>query len=107
MTIDRNQVIEGLECCTATGVESDCKNCPYTDDAGSCTSLYPMLYDALALLRSDQAQLVEQRKRLETIADIAYDYDGYKTEEDLKALIDEMRDIALHGVPEEVTVDAE
>ena len=55
MTIDRNKVIEGLECCTATGVESDCKNCPYTDDAGSCTSLYPMLYDALALLMEYEA----------------------------------------------------
>ena len=105
--IDREKVIKGLECCTATGFESDCKNCPYTDDAGTCISIHPMLYDALALLKADQAQLVELRKRLETIADIAIDYDGYRTAEDLMSLIDEMRDIALHGVPEEVTDDAD
>ena len=52
-------------------------------------------------------QRFEQRKRLETIADIAFDYDGERTVDGLMALIDEMRDIALGNVPEEVTVDAE
>ena len=71
-----------------------------------CISIIPLLEDARSLL-ADQAQLVEQRTRLETIADIAIDYDGYRTAEDLMSLIDEMRDIALRGVPEEVTVDAD
>lgn len=31
--------------------------------------------------------------------------EDFKIEEDLKAPVDEMRDIALHGVPEEVTDD--
>lgn len=65
----------------------------------------PCIGDALALLKADQAQLVEQRKRLETIADIAIDYDGYRTAEDLMSLIDEMRDIALRGVPEDWRAD--
>lgn len=110
--IDRDKVIKGLECCIALDggtMRRSCESCPYNDDPanGTCISIIPLLEDALALLKADQAQLIEQRKRLETIADIAYDYDGYKMEEDLKALIDEMRDIALRGVPEEVTDDAE
>lgn len=107
--IEREKVISGLECCTNPGFQPDCKACPYNDNPsdGMCLSLHFMLNDALALLRSDQAQLVEQRTRLETIADIAIDYDGYRTAEDLMSLIDEMRDIALRGVPEEVRADAE
>lgn len=103
--IDREKVISGLECCTNPGFQPDCKDCPYNDNPsdGMCLSLHFMLNDALTLLKADQAQLVEQRKRLETIADIAFDYDGYKTEEDLKTLIDELRDIALRGVPEAKT----
>lgn len=104
---DRDKVVKGLECCADLQRDSmyrDCEVCPYNDNPvmGTCNNIFPLFRDAFALLKADQAQLVEQRKRLETIADIAYDYDGYKTEEDLKALIDELRDIALRGVPEEV-----
>ena len=100
--IDREKVIRGLERCT-TG-DNSCSECPYFNGSdlpqgGKCVEATQK--DALALLKADQAQLVEQRKRLETIADIAIDYDGYRMEEDLKALIDEMRDIALRGVPED------
>lgn len=107
---DRDKVIKGLECCAdwqRGSMHRFCEICPYNDNPvmQTCNSLFPLFRDALALLKADQAQLVEQRKRLETIADIAYDYDGYKMEEDLKALIDEMRDIALRGLPEEVTDD--
>lgn len=109
--IDRESVIKGLECCiTLNGctMGRSCESCPYNNRAiGTCVSIIPLMEDALALLKADQAQLVEQRKRLETIADIAVDYDGYRTAEDLMSLIDEMRDIALRGVPEEVTDDAE
>ena len=103
---DRDKVIKGLECCAdwqRGSMYRFCEVCPYNDNPvmGTCDNLFPLFRDALALLRSDQAQLLEQRKRLETIADIAYDYDGYKMEGDLKALIDEMRDIALGNVPEE------
>lgn len=63
------------------------------------------LADAGALLKADQAIIHEQRDRLQTIADIAVDYDGYRTAEDLMSLIDEIRDIALRGVPEGVRVD--
>ena len=109
---DRNKVIKGLECCAdlqRKTINRDCDACPYNDDPelGTCFTLFPVIRDALALLKADQAQLVEQRKRLETIADIAIDYDGYRTAEDLMSLIDELRDIALRGVPEEVTDDAD
>lgn len=104
---DRDKVIKGLECCADMqrgSTYKDCDTCPYNDNPvmGTCNNLFPLFRDALALLKADQSQLVEQRKRLETIADIAFDYDEYKMEEDLKALIDEMRDIALRGLPEEV-----
>lgn len=111
--IDRDKVIKGLECCAdwqhGSMYNRFCEVCPYNDDPanGTCITLSPLFRDALALLKADQAQLVEQRKRLETIAVIAVDYDGYRTNEDLRALIDEMRDIALRGVLEEVTDDAE
>lgn len=110
--IDRERVIKGLECCADLqrgSMHRDCDSCPYNDDPanGMCITLFPLFRDALALLKADQAQLVEQRKRLETIADIAFDYDGYRTVEGLMSLIDELRDIALRGVPEEVTVDDE
>ena len=41
------------------------------------------------------------RERLQMIADLAIDYDGYRTAEDLMSLIDEIREIALNGIPEE------
>ena len=104
--IDREKVISGLECCvTLRGgtMWRNCENCPYKGnrDEGTCISILPLMEDALALLKADQAQLVEQRKRLEAIADIAIDYDGYRTAEDLMSLIDEIREIALNGIPEE------
>lgn len=107
---DRDRIIKGFECCAdmqQNTMNRSCEICPYNNDPanGTCITLYPLFRDALVLLKADQAQLVEQRKRLETIADIAYDYDGYKMEEDLKALIDEMRDIALRGVPEDWGAD--
>ena len=112
MKIDREKVMKGLACCIALDggtMRRSCESCPYNDnrEEGTCISIIPLLEDALALLKGDQAQLVEQRKRLEAISVIAVDYDGERTVDGLMALIDEMRDIALHGVPEEVTVDAD
>ena len=104
---DRDKVIKGLECCAdwqRGSMYRFCEVCPYNDNPvmRTCNNLFPLFRDALVLLKADKAQLVEHRKRLETIADIAIDYDGYRTAEDLMSLIDEMRDIALRGVPEEV-----
>ena len=59
-----------------------------------------ILEDALALLKADQAYLRKMTGRLQLIADIAYDYDGYRTSKQLMELIDEMRDIAIRGLPE-------
>jgi len=38
------------------------------------------------------------REALQLIADIAYDYDGYDSVEELKELIDELREIALRAL---------
>ena len=110
--IDRDKVIKGLECCADWQhgtMRWACEACPYNNKPvmGTCDNLFPLFRDARALLKADQEHLGELRKRLETIADIAIDYDGYRTAEDLMSLIDEMRDIALRGVPEEVAIDAE
>lgn len=59
-----------------------------------------ILEDALALLKADQTYLRKTTERLQLIADIAYDYDGYRTSKQLMELIDEMRDIAIRGLPE-------
>lgn len=50
----------------------------------------------------EQEQTIEGLENaLDLIADIAYDYDGYNTAEGLKSLIDEIREIAIKGVPDE------
>ena len=49
--------------------------------------------------------VLEADERLQLIADIAIDYVGYHTADDLKELIDEMRDIALNGVPKKEGAD--
>lgn len=52
------KVIKGLECCAkyADSMEdfpSACDDCPYNDDSdiGSCSSLAPLLTDAIEMLR--------------------------------------------------------
>lgn len=110
--IDREKVMKGLECCIRLDggtMRRSCESCPYNDnrEEWACISIIPLMEDALALLKADQAQLVDLRKRLEAIDVIAFDYDGERTVEGLMSLIDELRDIALRGVPEEVTDDAD
>lgn len=60
--IDREKVMKGLECCIdlQRGVMNrNCEDCPYNDDVhtGSCKSMYPLLYDAITLLKLDANQL--------------------------------------------------
>lgn len=52
-------------------------------------------------LKEQERTIVDLRNVLQLIADIAYDYDGYDTIEGLKSLIDEIREMALQGVPNE------
>ena len=104
---DRDKVIKGLECCADWQhgtMRWVCEACPYNSNPvmGTCDNLFPLFRDARALLKADQAHLGELRKRLETIADDANLYDEYLAESAIRKLIDEMRDIALRGVPEEV-----
>lgn len=52
-------------------------------------------------LKEQERTIVDLRNVLQLIADIAYDYDGYDSVEGLKSLIDEIRETALQGVPNE------
>lgn len=105
--IDRGKVITGLECCIALDggmMRRSCESCPYNDnrEEGACISIIPLMEDALALLKADQAYLMRLRYALQLIADDANLYDEYIAEGEVRKLIDEMRDIALRGMPEEV-----
>lgn len=90
--IDREKVINELvsHIENALSVDSDYVDCIPTD----------LLQYAVALLKADQTYLQKLTERLQLIADIAYDYDGYRTSKQLMELIDEMRDIAIRGLPE-------
>ena len=67
--IDREKVIKGLECCTDQ--RKSCTDCPYYSDEEICTAVFPMMEDALVLLKSDQTYLQKLTERLQNIADIA------------------------------------
>ena len=90
--IDREKVINELvsHIENALSVDSDYVDCIPTD----------LLQYAVALLKADQTYLQKLTERLQLIADIAYDYDGYRTSKQLMELIAEMRDIAIRGLPE-------
>ena len=44
----RDEVIKGMECCTAT---ADCKGCPYDRDDVECVDV--LMRDAIALLKAE------------------------------------------------------
>ena len=92
--IDREKVIHAIEFEIAHGKHED------WDGLDMITVEYETVLGALELLKTDQYYLQKLTERLQLIADIAYDYDGYRTSKQLMELIDEMRDIAIRGLPE-------
>lgn len=50
--VDREKVIEGLECCSRTTAEPNCEECPYYKDKTDCSG--EMMRDALALLKEQE-----------------------------------------------------
>ena len=65
--LDRENVIKGLECCIDLQrgtINRNCEDCPYNDDVhiGSCKSLYPLLEDALVLLKEQEKIINEYHK---------------------------------------------
>ena len=59
--IDRNKVIDGLFTCTRPIV---CRYCPYRGE-GECVK--HMMSDAHDLLKADQATLISQKDRIESL----------------------------------------
>lgn len=110
--IDRDKVIKGIECCIALDggtMRRSCESCPYNDDPanGTCISIIPLLEDALALLKADQAYLLGVMYALQLIVDDAYLYGEPIAGDEVRRLIDQMRNAASRLEPEEVAVDAE
>jgi len=60
MTLDKQKVVLGLQCCDDLG-SPDCERCPYMDDdlVGTCRSRNPLLKDALQLIE----ELAEEADR--------------------------------------------
>lgn len=109
--IDREKVIRGLECCAdwqRGSMHRFCEVCPYNDNPviGTCNNLFPLFRDAFALLKADQAYLLWVMYALQMIVDDAYLYGEPIAADAVRRLINQIRNVASHGVPEEVTVDA-
>lgn len=103
--IDREKVINALMCWRDAAAfqkwTGDCDSCAFANSkTGDCIDIAPIIDGAIDLLKADQYYLQKLTERLQLIADIAYDYDGYRTSKQLMELIDEMRDIASRGLPE-------
>ena len=94
--IDKEKVIEGLN-----NIKSIINAAVYCDDGYGSEQDLNCLDDAITLLEEQEKTIVDLRNVLQLIADIAYDYDGYNSVEGLKSLIDEIREMALQGVPNE------
>ena len=118
MTMDdlREKVINGLYICSED--DPDCQNCPYYGEYGDgfgCETI--MQRDALSLLKAQELPDVKPEKleerttkwldqmtaeeRLEEIAAILDDWDGYRTAKGLAGLINEVWAYALYPVKEE------
>ena len=55
----REKVIRGLECCTTKPLPK-CEACPYADaDEGTCFTMDKMQIDALALLKAQEARVMD------------------------------------------------
>ena len=59
--IDRNKVIDGLFICTRPVL---CRYCPYKGE-GECVK--HMMSDAHDMLKADQAELIRQKDRIESL----------------------------------------
>lgn len=99
--IDKETVIQGLECCS----RGDCTHCPYWYMTPKCKRL---MEDALLFLKAQEPSTVEPRPEelepetkawldkmnaidtLHNIADICVDWDGYRTADGLGGLINEI-----------------
>ena len=108
--IDRDKVIKGLECCIKLNggtMRRSCEACPYNDnrEEGACISIIPLMEDALALLKADQAYLLGVMYALQLIVDDAYLYGEPIAGDEVRRLIDQMRNVSLRWEPEEVRAD--
>lgn len=68
--LERQKVIKGLTECVAAGLENACPpNCPYFlqcfPDAGLGTPFMPLMADALALLKEQEAEIRQLRLALD------------------------------------------
>lgn len=89
--INREKVIKGLACCDNMdndGQYLDCDNCPYNDDMelGTCLSLTALHRDALALLKADQAELIQQSRRIKLLEGERMEVSQRKEHDDEKNL---------------------
>lgn len=67
--IDREKVIKGFECCIRF---DSCAECPYkTRDEYCFSGVKHMMEDALELLKADQAELIRQHERIESLESFA------------------------------------
>lgn len=89
---DRENVMRGLECCCTHIVGMSCGNCPYEieqrEDEGisDCTSV--LAYDALALLKEQEALLHEYEK----LSQVCFKIEKYLRIADLSILIDRIEE---------------
>lgn len=54
--------------------------------------------EIMAIYDKMQKQLEEKDEALKVIRDIAFDYDGFNDVDNLKTLIDDLREIAYRGI---------
>lgn len=118
------KVIKGLDCCIGHGKPAphlgneprDCENCPYSRTNGMNNALCfrQLQRDALEMLKAQELPDVKPEKleerttkwldqmtaeeRLEEIAAILDDWDGYRTAKGLAGLINEVWAYALYPV---------
>ena len=60
---DREKVIKGLECCSNTTewkhlADPNCEECPYAAGKDTCTTIIPLMRDALELLKAQEPRVM-------------------------------------------------
>lgn len=60
--------------------------------------------EIMAIYDKMQKQLEEKDEALKVIRDIAFDYDGFNDVDNLKVLIDDLREIARRGINSKTVV---
>lgn len=60
--------------------------------------------EIMAIYDKMQKQLEEKDEALKVIRDIAFDYDGFNDVDNLKVLIDDLREIARRGINSKIVV---